>query len=70
MSLKLFLLVFMISLTAMAEVDYIDVRDSLSKDPKKTVVVIGCTDGTVNLIPIDKNDRNAGKKINITLLCK
>lgn len=55
-----------------AEVDYVDVRDSLSKDIKKTVIVIGCTDGSRVLIPVDKNEKNVVKKykIDITKMCK
>jgi hypothetical protein len=69
--MKLFLLCLVFSLACYASVDYIDVRDSLSKDPTKTVIVIGCTDGSVIQIPVDKNEPHIVKKykINITKYC-
>jgi hypothetical protein len=69
--MKLFFMFLAFSITCYASVDYIDVMDSLSKDPKKTVIVIGCTDGSSVKIPVSKTERYAVKKykIDITKYC-
>lgn len=67
-----FVLLLLVSLTSYSAVDYIDVMDSLSKDSSKTVVVIGCTDGSSVHIPVNKKERHIVKayKIDITKYCK